>query len=682
MDIKIQNCNNIKECNLEIQKGKLNIKYGINGTGKSTIANVIKYSTDSNLDMFKPFNSTEDIIPSITYKKDLIKKVLIYNEEYINRFLFISQDNLHMNSFEIFAKVQGYDDKIKVINEKLNKIKDGIISNEQVDELISIFNLIDKEIKINKGEKLSDSGVISALKKGNRIINIPEEIIEYSSFLQMNNKINWYEWYTNGFQFYTEQCPFCTVKTEKLELKRKIIDDLFVKNDVSHISKTNDLIDKLSNFIVEEKKKILTKILYNPKSIDEKSRTELLKFKLEFSNIYEQLMFLKNLSYLSINKLDNIEETLTQSIIDTSSMNYFISDNIKSIFEEINSNIEEVLMNIHDIVRDTSILNTEIKGYIKENEHKINEFLLSVGMKYQVDITRDSARLVYINSEIIVEPKTHLSWGEKNCFALALFLFDCLSTEPDLIIFDDPVSSFDTNKKYGIMHYLFKGKKSLKDKTVLMFSHDIEPIINFYKKGRTIPNSVVAYCLLNHDGIINEKIITADKLRSVIEQCEEVAYDGKSSILCRLINCRRLFEIQNNYEYAYNIISSLFHNKNKIVKLDGIELSDMQINKGKADIEKYIGNFDYNKIRKGFSDFELMKKEYFDAQSNYEKIELFRIINSYFILDGSDNNIMKFINETYHIENSYLFQLDPYIYDCVPNYIVKVCDKAILDYKH
>ena len=29
MKIKIENCNNIKECNLEIQEGKLNIKYGI-----------------------------------------------------------------------------------------------------------------------------------------------------------------------------------------------------------------------------------------------------------------------------------------------------------------------------------------------------------------------------------------------------------------------------------------------------------------------------------------------------------------------------------------------------------------------------------------------------------------------------------------------------------------------------
>ena len=681
MNIKIQNCNNIKECNIEIQEGKLNIKYGINGTGKSTISNVIECNIDSNLNIFKPFNSTEDVTPSITYVNGKIKKVKIYNEKYINDFLFISEDSLHINSFEVFAKVPHYDDKIKVINDKLYKIKNGITLNKKIDELILIYNMIDKEIKINRGDKLGNSGVVAALTRGNKIINIPDEVKEYAPFLKKKNKIDWYKWYIKGFDFYTKQCPFCTVENDYLDKKRSRIDSLFIKNDVSHISKTQDLLNELSNYIIDNKKTILMKILANPNSIDEESRKELLSFKKEFIYIYQRLQFLRNISYLSINKIENLEKELIESKIDINNMSYFVSEDIKKIFEEINSNIEEVLINIHAIVKETSILNTEIKAYIKENENKINDFLSSVGMNYQVDITRDTAKLIYINSDIIVEPKTHLSWGEKNCFALALFLFDCLSTKPDLIILDDPVSSFDTNKKYGIIHYLFKGKKSLKDKTVLLFSHDIEPIINFYKKDREIPTNVVAYCLSNHNNIVEEKIIRSDKLRSVLEQCEELANDSKLNVLCRLINCRRIFEIQSNYESAYDILSSLFHNKSKITKLDGTELSEDQINKGKTEIEKYISDFNYDLIRKDFLNYELMKKEYFNAQSSYEKIELFRIINSYFSINGSDNNILKFINETYHIENSFLYQLDPYIYDCVPDYIINACDKMIINHK-
>lgn len=42
-NISIYNCNNIREGNIDIEPNKLNIKYGINGTGKTTIAKAIKY---------------------------------------------------------------------------------------------------------------------------------------------------------------------------------------------------------------------------------------------------------------------------------------------------------------------------------------------------------------------------------------------------------------------------------------------------------------------------------------------------------------------------------------------------------------------------------------------------------------------------------------------------------------
>lgn len=39
--IKIMNCNCIKEAEIEIEEYALNIKYGANGTGKSTISKAI-----------------------------------------------------------------------------------------------------------------------------------------------------------------------------------------------------------------------------------------------------------------------------------------------------------------------------------------------------------------------------------------------------------------------------------------------------------------------------------------------------------------------------------------------------------------------------------------------------------------------------------------------------------------
>ena len=41
MQINIKHCNNINEASIEIAENRLNIKYALNGTGKSTIAKAI-----------------------------------------------------------------------------------------------------------------------------------------------------------------------------------------------------------------------------------------------------------------------------------------------------------------------------------------------------------------------------------------------------------------------------------------------------------------------------------------------------------------------------------------------------------------------------------------------------------------------------------------------------------------
>ncbi len=44
MQINIQNCNNIANGSIGISENKLNIKYAINGSGKSTVALAIWHS--------------------------------------------------------------------------------------------------------------------------------------------------------------------------------------------------------------------------------------------------------------------------------------------------------------------------------------------------------------------------------------------------------------------------------------------------------------------------------------------------------------------------------------------------------------------------------------------------------------------------------------------------------------
>ena len=78
MELIIKNCNNIKEGNINVEENKLNIKYGINGTGKSTLSKAISLSVDGqSIEILRPFGTDDTITPSISGIEN-IKSIKIY----------------------------------------------------------------------------------------------------------------------------------------------------------------------------------------------------------------------------------------------------------------------------------------------------------------------------------------------------------------------------------------------------------------------------------------------------------------------------------------------------------------------------------------------------------------------------------------------------------------------------
>lgn len=60
-------------------------------------------------------------------------------------------------------------------------------------------------------------------------------------------------------------------------------------------------------------------------------------------------------------------------------------------------------------------------------------------------------------------------------------MYSALKEEPDLIVLDDPISSFDGNKKFAILDMLFKNKESLRGKTVILLTHEFSTVIDSLK---------------------------------------------------------------------------------------------------------------------------------------------------------------------------------------------------------
>ena len=82
INVQIQNCNNIIAANINIRKDTLNIRYAMNGTGKSTIAKAIeRLAKKEDLSVLKTFGS--DLQPTGIID-DCVQKVLLFNEDFVN----------------------------------------------------------------------------------------------------------------------------------------------------------------------------------------------------------------------------------------------------------------------------------------------------------------------------------------------------------------------------------------------------------------------------------------------------------------------------------------------------------------------------------------------------------------------------------------------------------------------
>ena len=138
-NIKIKNCNSIDYVEVDIEEGRLNIKYGPNGIGKSTISKAIigKIQDDDSLSELVPFKhrgSDPKITPEIE-GVEAFSSALVFDENFINQFAF-QQDEVVQNSFEIFIKTPEYDSAMDDITKSFEGIQKAFQRSEDIDQTI------------------------------------------------------------------------------------------------------------------------------------------------------------------------------------------------------------------------------------------------------------------------------------------------------------------------------------------------------------------------------------------------------------------------------------------------------------------------------------------------------------------------------------------------------------------
>lgn len=690
MNIEIKNCNNIKEAKISIEKSSLNIKYGMNGTGKSTIAKAI--GNREELSELKTFGS--NLEPEIRISES-INNVEIFNNDFINRITFNGSEVIE-NGFEVFVKTDEYDKKRKEINDILNKLNRETFKDETINNLLNGFSNISTKIQLTASQTIKRNPAYKSILKKENMFDVPNSLEKYSDFIKDENKnINWVDWKNKGFEFDEKnKCPFCAEGlVETYAEEKEAFKENYTKSGMKNLSEILESLESLKDYLSIEQYNKLISCIKEDKSEDDidfiyqKFMLEVTYLNDKFEKIYQFDSYnIKN------SEIGNLANKVRDLIIDKGELKYFNNKIIFEVIDNITKKINDIIKKITDLQAKTATLNTFIKNSINSSKEDINKFLETAGFNYKFDFDVSSENssktiLIYKGQEDINVDNIdrHLSWGEKNAFALVLFMYYAISKKAELIILDDPISSFDSNKKYAIINRLFENrsdKKSFYGRTVLMMTHDFEPIIDFIINNKPNSGHAIAKYIKNTNNIVTEREITkSNDIISIVKLSYTYAKDSSINMISRVNFLRKYIEhiCVENYEenqLIYDMLSSLVHAKNypdKQVNRDTyLRFTQEEFEKAQDCIRKYIEDFDYEEILNNYYNKEYIVEEFFKETNNYIKSQMFR---EYLEISGErnnlDNNLLKFIDEIYHIENDYIFTIDLIKFDTIPDYIIE-----------
>jgi ABC-type multidrug transport system ATPase subunit len=692
MSIRISNCNNLEIAEITLTTSALNIKYGPNGIGKSTIARALTLQTEggealSVLTPFKYRDGADHPKPSVTGAES-INSVLTFDDRYLSQFVF-QQDEVLKNSFEIFINTPEYQNGNEEIAILFAALQATFVEQAEFNDAVHAFtHLCDVFGVTSTGVLSKGTKGYKAMAVGGKLQNIPEPLRGYTNFLQSEDPASWVAWQAKGKSFLelSDNCPFCSterVNKETAELVSKEYETATVKN----MSQLKAAVETAGHYFdpsyLEQLNEMFT-LITEPKP---EQLSFLATLRNEVEVFLDRLKVLRGLAFYTLRDQENVDEYLSGLKIDLRLLRSLDSEATRSVVELVNAKLDEVASQISVVKERIGQQRGRVKRLIEENQRQINSFLESAGYRYQVSIqpNEDSYRMLIEHQDLpghLGLANSHLSYGERNAFALVLFMYQVRHEKPDLVVLDDPVSSFDQTKKFAILHELFRGKHSIRDQTTLMLTHDLEPAIDIVRLSTRRLFAMakpVAHFLTSKDGEITEKSIGKDDLKTFGEVCDANIAAASDDII-KLIYLRRKFEILGISDASSDVLSSLLHLRAEpdrpIGGGDREPLGEAEIAEAATKIGEEVPGFDYDRLVAEYRDIEVLKAKFADTEVGYEKVQIFRMMLE---IDkpAEDDTFKKFVNETFHIENEYVMQLDPREFDSVPEFVVKECARQV-----
>lgn len=210
-----------------------------------------------------------------------------------------------------------------------------------------------------------------------------------------------------------------------------------------------------------------------------------------------------------------------------------------------------------------------------------------------------------------------------------------------------------------------------------MMTHDLEPIIDIVHNlpHKFDPPPLASFMWLRQ-GVLNEQPIERADLCTFGRICDENIATAAEDVV-KLTYLRRHFEILDDRGLAYQLLSNLLHKRSAPFKKEGgteISMSVEEIANATEEIRRKMPSFDYDRLLSRVSDSALLKSAFMSSSNSYEKLQLFRLLQ---VQLAPNDVLQKFINETFHIENEFVMQINPCKYDVVPEFILEECERLV-----
>lgn len=701
--VHLEYCNNITSCDIGITNGALNIKYAMNGTGKSTVAKAISLASQGkSLSTLKPFSfppgtpdNTQPSANGVTFRD-----VMLFDAEYVKQYIFLPTD-LVKDAFEVFIRTTDYDVNKARIETDFQSIIRVFADSETMQILFDGLLELKSLILINTDGEFSrrTKGVKGILEQQKcSLVTPPAELTDFRPFFEDTAlAVEWAAWKLAGIDKYVGKgiCPFCAETETEVKIQQtQLFSESFDKDTIQLSSKLLISLEKLSQFINPTKLTRIKSLLARDGDRAELN-VELKKLFAEADYLLNRIGSLRAFNGLSVRR-DQIGQLVTLLEgwkFDIQNFDILNTIVLHTEANALNEKIDETIQAVANLQQSIAALHTYLIRQLTNRTRDINDFLQSAGFKYSFDIRIDDDGVAHAlllfkvtedQSVTVDDPAAHLSWGEKNAFSLLLFMFDAIRKNADLIILDDPISSFDSSKKYAIINRLFmtgNRDNSLYMRTVLLLTHDMEPVIDYIQVGGKLDARYVnGYYLQNVDGLLVEYPLRKNiDILSTPILLIRTAKDSSIPMPARIGCLRKYIEhtVENPSEasMAYNILSSLIHGReNATYDNDGefvMDQSDFQA--GLAEIVAIIPTFDYTAILEQYKAIALIT-EYRRATNRYIQLLILRAyIQRYeqakIRLKASNDVLRKFVDETFHIENDYIYSFDFLTFALVPDFI-------------